>query len=96
MTFVWKILEVLAKDGRVTGVRYQCDCQDVRTEGYYTFKKDQQGCEYKDINETLLVHWLHLDMGDQKSLIEANLERQLNPENPTKPPWHVETFKVTL
>ena len=100
--YTWKILEVFAEDGRVKKVRYQCDANNdqnrVYTEGHYTFKEDQQGCEYNDITETLLVHWLHLDMAEsQKVAIESNLAKQLTaPETSSRPPWHVETFKVTL
>ena len=102
INYTWKIIEVFAENERVKKVRYSCDANNdinrVFTEGHYTFKQDQQNCDYHQITEKLLVHWMHLDMAESERVaIESNLAKQLEkPISPSNPPWHVETFKVTL
>ena len=101
-TFKWKILETLIDDGALLRVKYHCALTDgehkVETEGNWTFR--QQFVIDANTPESQVAHWLDLDaIQDGKHLIKYRLQEQLDALKSapsTKPPWAVDTFKVTI
>jgi hypothetical protein len=102
VTFEWKILETKIDENVLKSVRYYCKATDdqnsVETEGYWKFKVQHEIPE--DVSEHLVSHWIDLDaIQDGKHLIKSRLQEQLDAlksATPTKPPWAVDTFKVTI
>jgi hypothetical protein len=100
--FEWKILETRIQDGLLKSVKYRCTATDdqntVETEGNWTMRTQHQ--IDKDTTEHLVSHWLDLDTTqDGKHLIKYRLQEQLDALSSavtTKPPWAVDTFKVTI
>ena len=101
MTFDWKILEMTLDGQRIKSVRYHVTLTDglsVETEGYWTFRKHYEMGE--NVGEHQVAHWLDLDTTqDDRHLIKSRLQEQLDALKSapsTKPPWAVDTFKVTI
>jgi hypothetical protein len=100
--YEWKILETLIVDGVLKSVKYWCQAADdkhsVETEG--NWKMLTQHMVDDDTTEHQVTHWLDLDATqDGKHLIKYRLQEQLyalSSEITTKPPWAVDTFKVTI
>ena len=100
--FNYKILETVIDDGILRRVKYHCTLtegdQKVETEGNWTMRAKHLVDE--SISEHLVAHWLDLDATqDGKHLIKYRLQEQLDALKSapsTKPPWAVETFKVTI
>jgi hypothetical protein len=100
--YQWKILETLIIDGILKSVKYWCKATDdkhsVETEG--NWKMLTLHMMNEDITEHQVIHWLDLDATqDGKHLIKYRLQEQLDAlssEISTKPPWAVDTFKVTI
>jgi hypothetical protein len=101
-TFDWKIIETVIKDGILEAVKYRCKATDdknsVETEGNWKMLTPHMMDE--DTTEHQVLHWLDLDATqDGKHLIKYRLQEQLDAlslEISTKPPWAVDTFKVTI
>ena len=101
-TFEWKILETVIDDGALKAVKYWCQASDgeqsVQTEGNWKMRTAHIVDE--NTSEQLVAHWLDLDATqDGKHLIKYRLQEQLDAlksASSTKPPWAVETFKVTI
>ena len=101
-TFEWKILEAVIDDGALKSVKYRCKASDdqnmVETEGNWKMRT----AHIIDANtsEHQVAHWVDLDaIQDGKHLIKYRLQEQLDAlrsAKSTKPPWAVETFKVTI
>lgn len=100
--FQWKILETVIDDGLLKSVKYRCKALDgqntVETEGNWKMRTIRT--VDSKTTENLVIRWLDLDatQGD-KHLIKYRLLEQLDAlRSPisTKPPWAVDTFKVTL
>jgi hypothetical protein len=102
MTFTWKILETTIADGVLKSIKYWCKATDdkhsVETEG--NWKMLTQHMVDENTTEHQVIHWLDLDATqDGKHLIKYRLQEQLDAlssEISTKPPWAVDTFKVTI
>lgn len=100
--FEWKILETFIIDGSLQSVKYCCKASDnqnfVETEG--NWKMLTQHMVDDDTTEHQVIHWIDLDATqDGKHLIKYRLQEQLDAlssEISTKPPWAVDTFKVTI
>jgi hypothetical protein len=100
--YQWKILETLIIDGALKSVKYWCmatdDINSVITEG--NWKMLTQHMVDDDTAEHQVIHWLDLDATqDGKHLIKYRLQEQLDALSlaaTTKPPWAVDTFKVTI
>ena len=100
--FDWKILETMVDDGVLIAVKYQCKASDdqntVETEGNWTMLTPYQIDQ--DTSEHLVAHWLDLDTTQTaRHLIKSRLQEQLDAlgsQTSTKPPWAVDTFKVTI
>jgi hypothetical protein len=100
--FEWKILETIIDDGALKAVKYRCKASDdqntVETEGNWKMRTAHM-VDAKT-SEHLVSHWLDLDATqDGKHLIKYRLQEQLDAlrsAKSTKPPWAVETFKVTI
>lgn len=100
--FDWKILETVIDDGFLKSVKYWCKASDqknsVETEGNWKMRTIHAVPE--DISEHQVIHWLDLDTTENgKHLIKYRLQEQLDAlssEITTKPPWAVDTFKVTI
>jgi hypothetical protein len=100
--FSWNIIETVIKDGVLRAVKYRCKASDgqytVETEG--NWKMLTPHMMGADTAEHQVIHWLDLDATqDGKHLIKYRLQEQLDAlslETTTKPPWAVDTFKVTI
>ena len=100
--FETKILETVIDDGALKSVKYRCkvaeDGRVVETEG--NWKMRQTHLVDADTSEHQVAHWLDLDATqDGKHLIKYRLQEQLDAlksEVSTKPPWAVDTFKVSI
>lgn len=100
--FEWKILETVIVNGSLKSVKYWCKATDnknsVETEGNWVMKTMHMMDD--ETSEHQVIHWLDLDTTqDGKHLIKYRLQEQLDAlssEISTKPPWAVETFKVTI
>lgn len=100
--FNYKILETVIDDGILRRVKYHCALTEgehkVETEGNWTMRAKHLIDE--NISENLVAHWLDLDATqDGKHLIKYRLQEQLDALKSapsTKPPWAVDTFKVTI
>jgi hypothetical protein len=100
--FEWKILETISDDGALKAVKYRCKASDdqntVETEG--NWKMRTAHTIDADTSEHQVAHWLDLDaIQDGKHLIKYRLQEQLDALKSapsTKPPWAVDTFKVTI
>jgi hypothetical protein len=100
--FNLNILETVIAAGVLKAVKYRCTATDgqntVETEGNWTMRTQHQ--IDKDTTEHLVSHWLDLDTTqDGKHLIKYRLQEQLDALSSavtTKPPWAVDTFKVTI
>jgi hypothetical protein len=101
-TFDWSILETVINDGALLAVKYRCKASDgqntVETEGNWTMLTPHQVDQ--DTTEHLVAHWLDLDTTQTaRHLIKSRLQEQLDAlgsQPSTKPPWAVDTFKVTI
>jgi hypothetical protein len=97
-----KILETLIIDGVLKSVKYWCkasnDKHSVETEGNWKMLTPHMVDE--DTTEHQVSHWLDLDATqNDKHLIKYRLQEQLDALSSaatTKPPWAVDTFKVTI
>jgi len=102
INYQFKILETLVIDGALKSVRYHCNATNekhtVETEG--NWKMLTQHMVDEDTTEHQVIHWLDLETTqDGKHLIKYRLQEQLDAlssEITTKPPWAVDTFKVTI
>ena len=100
--FNWKILETVIDDGLLRRVKYHCSLAEgdykVETEGNWSFRKQFE--IDANTSESQVIHWLDLDaIQDGKHLIKYRLQEQLDALKSapsTKPPWAVDTFKVTI
>ncbi len=100
--FNYKILETVIADGILRRVKYHCTLTEgekkVDTEGNWTFRA--KFTVDANTSESQVAHWLDLDaIQDNKHLIKYRLQEQLDAlslQIETKPPWAVETFKVTI
>jgi hypothetical protein len=100
--FDWSILQTVIVDGALKSVKYWCkatnDQHSVETEGNWTMLTPHM--MDADTTEHQVIHWLDLDATqDGKHLIKYRLQEQLDAlslETTTKPPWAVDTFKVTI
>lgn len=97
-----KILETVIKYGELKSVKYWCKATDnqnsVETEG--NWKMVTPHLIDNDTTEHQVLHWIDLDATqDDKHLIKYRLQEQLDAlssATTTKPPWAVDTFKVTI
>jgi len=100
--FEWKILETVIDDGALKAVKYRCKASDdqnmVETEGNWRMRTAHT--VDAETSEHLVAHWVDLDATqDGKHLIKYRLQEQLDAlrsQVSTKPPWAVDTFKVTI
>jgi len=100
--FEWKILETVIDDGVLKAVKYRCKASDdqntVETEGNWRMRTAHT--VDAETSEHLVAHWVDLDATqDGKHLIKYRLQEQLDAlksQVSTKPPWAVDTFKVTI
>ena len=102
INYQFKILETIIVDGILKSVKYWCKATDeansVETEG--NWKMRTMYVMGEDISEHQVIHWLDLDTTENgKHLIKYRLQEQLDALRSavnTKPPWAVDTFKVTI
>lgn len=102
INYQFKILETVIIDGILKSVKYWCkatkDQNSVETEG--NWKMRTMYITDENLSESQVIHWLDLDaIENDKHLIKYRLQEQLDAlssEVKTKPPWAVETFKVTI
>jgi hypothetical protein len=102
INYQFKILETVIIDGILKSVKYWAKATDsknsVETEGHWKMRTIYVMND--DISEHQVIHWLDLDTTENgKHLIKYRLQEQLDAlssEITTKPPWAVDTFKVTI
>lgn len=102
LQFDWQIIETEICDGVLLAVKYRCKATDdqnsVETEGNWTMLTPHQIDQ--DTTEHLVAHWLDLDTTQtSRHLIKSRLQEQLDAlksAKTTRPPWAVDTFKVTI
>ena len=102
INYKWKILETVIIDRELKSIKYWCKATDsknsVETEGNWKMRMAHLVDE--DLSEHQVTHWLDLDATENdKHLIKYRLQEQLDAlssEVKTKPPWAVDTFKVTI
>ncbi len=95
-------METVIKYGELKSVKYWCKATDnqnsVETEG--NWKMVTPHLIDNDTTEHQVLHWIDLDATqDDKHLIKYRLQEQLDALSSaatTKPPWAVDTFKVTI
>ena len=100
--YQWKILETVIIDRELKSIKYWCKATDsknsVETEGNWKMRMAHLVDE--DLSEHQVTHWLDLDATENdKHLIKYRLQEQLDALSSavtTKPPWAVDTFKVTI
>jgi hypothetical protein len=100
--FEWKILETVIEDGILKAVKYRCkatqDGHSVETEGNWKMRQPRE--IDAETSEHQVAHWVDLEATqDGKHLIKYRLQEQLDAlrsPTSTKPPWAVDTFKVTI
>jgi hypothetical protein len=100
--FQWKILDAVIDDGILLAVKYRCKASDdqntVETEGNWTMLTPRYVDQ--DTTEHLVAHWVDLDTTQTgRHLIKSRLQEQLDAlksNKTTRPPWAVDTFKVTI
>jgi hypothetical protein len=100
--FEWSIPECVIEDDTLISVKYHVRLIDgdlmVETEGYWKMLNPYT----VDIETTehLVAHWVDLDTTQTaRHLIKSRLQEQLDAlgsQPSTKPPWAVDTFKVTI
>jgi len=97
-----KILETVIIDRELKSIKYWCKATDsknsVETEGNWKMRTAHLVDD--DLSEHQVTHWLDLDATENdKHLIKYRLQEQLDAlssATTTKPPWAVDTFKVTI
>jgi len=102
INYEWKILETVIIDRELKSIKYWCKATDtknsVETEGNWKMRMAHLVDE--DLSEHQVTHWLDLDATENdKHLIKYRLQEQLDALSSavtTKPPWAVDTFKVTI
>jgi hypothetical protein len=102
INYQWKILETVIIDRELKSIKYWCKATDsknsVETEGNWKMRRAHLVDE--DLSEHQVTHWLDLDATENdKHLIKYRLQEQLDALSSavtTKPPWAVDTFKVTI
>ena len=100
--YQWKILETVIIDRELKSIKYWCKATDsknsVETEGNWKMRMAHLVDE--DTSEHQVTHWLDLDATENdKHLIKYRLQEQLDAlssATTTRPPWAVDTFKVTI
>ena len=96
--FIWKILEVSAKDSVITHARYYVtatkDNKSVETEGNWYFDCPTAKIEFDKVTEEMVANWIEQEaVKDGQCHITARLQEQLNAlENIVIPPWQPQVF----
>lgn len=100
--FEWSIPETVIEGGVLVSVKYRVKLSDgdlsVETEGYWKMLNPYN--VDSETTEHLVAHWVDLDTTQTgRHLIKSRLQEQLDAlksNKTTRPPWAVETFKVTI
>jgi hypothetical protein len=100
--FEWSIPECVIEGDTLISVKYRVKLTDgdlmVETEGYW--KMLNPYTVDSETTEHLVAHWVDLDATQKtKHLIKSRLQEQLDAlksDKTTRPPWAVDTFKVTI
>lgn len=100
--FEWSIPETVIEAGVLVSVKYRVKLSDgdlsVETEGYWKMLNPYN--VDSETTEHLVAHWVDLDTTQTgRHLIKSRLQEQLDAlksNKTTRPPWAVETFKVTI
>ena len=94
---IWKILDLISKDGAITQVKYSVTKDSVSTEGYWTFKNKNHKV-VEQLSEIDVINWIKAEsIINDVCIIEDNLQKQLNNvQNVVKKPWIIPTFTVKI
>jgi hypothetical protein len=101
MTFVWKILELFAEEGRITSAKYHCAVSDddntVETEGYWSFP-EAGTVPFDQVTEEMIAGWIEqASIKDGQSVIKSRLEEQLKAQQkPVPAPWMPQVFTPNI
>jgi len=100
--FVWKIIEIYAKNEVIHSVKYFAFITDgkntVETEGYHFYLEGSVNKPFAEIKEEDLIRWLEKDTTkDEVNIIKLNLEKQLESlkgSDKVNFPWLANTFTI--
>ena len=99
----WRIDEIEAVDGVITGVKYHVSHQieetTVESEGNWTFRHDHQKVPFEQVTEEMIAEWLEEDeVIDGTAVITGRILEQHEELNKTKviPPWKPQIFIPNL
>jgi hypothetical protein len=103
MNFEWKILEVFANEGVITGCRYHVTGTDdvsVESEGNFYFNEPSEKVPFLDVTEEMIISWIENEaMRDGQNHIKMGIEKQieaLKSHKPTPAPWMPQVFKPEI
>ena len=100
--FVWKIIEIYAKNEVIHSVKYFAFITDgkntVETEGYHSYLEGSVNKPFAEIKEEDLIRWLDQDTTkNEVNIIKLNLEKQLESLKSSDKadfPWLANTFTI--
>lgn len=99
--FLWKIIEIQAKDGLITQAKYHVTAKDgdysVETEGYWSFGDPVLKVKFEEITEKMVTDWIKEESIQYgKNIIESRLLEQLDALKTPKvlPPWVPQVFSL--
>jgi hypothetical protein len=83
MEFIWKILEVSAKEGVITHARYHVIATQedisVETEGNWYFDCPTEKVPFEQVTEEMIANWIENEaIRDGQCHIKLNIENQIN------------------
>ena len=86
-----KILEIEAKEGLITAVKYLCSLNGIDTEGWWIFGDPVLNKPFENVTESDVTEWVLSEAGQ---LIENNLTAQKEALEKPKSvaPWLPQTF----
>ena len=102
--FTWKILEVFAQDGVITGAKYHLTGSEnnllVETEGNWYFDCPTAKVPFLEVTEEMIAQWIEADaVKDGKNHIKQGILNQLEAlksYKPTPAPWLPQVFKPEI
>lgn len=91
---MWKILEIQADGDLITGARYFCAKNGVKTEGWWKFAEPKLTVPFADVTEDIVIGWVTADIGAQ---VEARLDEQAAAtQRVVVAPWLPQVFTPSI
>jgi len=104
INYIWKILEVFAKNEIITGAKYHLIGTEgdisIETEGNWYFDCPVATVPYTEVTEEMIILWIETDaVRDGKNHIKMGIEKQieaLKSHKPVPAPWMPQVFKPEI